>query len=153
MIGVNTTGPTVNVNAAKSYTSSTTPTADAVSSGSYRTPEDFGYSSSFGGAVADMITGSNSKAENMANAYNTYINNERNRLWYTEMDNTKYQRMVADAKAAGINPYYLMNSGVSSNASSTSGSAPTAYSSKEGGFTSIARILALALTAAKIFGV
>ena len=48
------------------------------------------------------------------------------REWNQQMDNTKYQRQVADMQAAGINPALAMNGGVTtqatSNATASSGS-------------------------------
>ena len=48
------------------------------------------------------------------------------REWNAQMDNTKYQRQVADMQAAGINPALAMNGGVTtqatSNATASSGS-------------------------------
>lgn len=40
------------------------------------------------------------------------------REWNQEMDNTKYQRQVADMKAAGVNPALAMNGGVTTQAGS-----------------------------------
>lgn len=48
------------------------------------------------------------------------------REWNAQMDNTKYQRQVADMQAAGVNPALAMNGGVTtqatSNATASSGS-------------------------------
>lgn len=151
-MGLTTIGP-VHIPSGSYPSSSTAPTASDVSSSNYKTPEDFGYSSSLGGGIGELLFGTNSSAQSKADTYNAALNNELNRQWYTEMDSTKYQRMVADAKAAGINPYYLVNSGASSSASSSSGNAPTAFSGKsESSLSSLARVLAIALTALKIFG-
>lgn len=67
----------------------------------------------------------------VVNAYNSqeaekYRNwsaaeNEKNRLYQTEMSNTAYQRAVADMRAAGLNPYAVY--GGASAASSPAGSA------------------------------
>lgn len=51
---------------------------------------------------------------------------EKARDWQEQMDNTKYQRSVADMKAAGVNPALAMSNGV--------GSTPSGSSASGGGF-------------------
>ena len=43
---------------------------------------------------------------------------QKARDWNLQMDNTKYQRQVADMQSAGINPALAMNGGVSTQATS-----------------------------------
>ena len=53
---------------------------------------------------------------------------QKARDWNLQMDNTKYQRQVADMQSAGINPALAMNGGVSTQATSNAtGNASTQY--------------------------
>lgn len=54
---------------------------------------------------------------------------QKERDWQEYMSSTAYQRMMNDASAAGINPYYLLSGG-SSGASSASGAAASTSVSK-----------------------
>lgn len=77
-------------------------------------------------SVASMATGLISNAINMSNQRK--LQNEQNsfnaqqaqisREWNEQMDNTKYQRQVADMQAAGVNPALAMNGGVTTQATS-----------------------------------
>lgn len=54
-------------------------------------------------------------------AYQNHFNAKQAQIareWNQEMDNTKYQRQVADMKAAGVNPALAMNGGVTTQAGS-----------------------------------
>lgn len=46
---------------------------------------------------------------------------DRARSWTAGREDTQYQRLVADLKAAGINPYILLNSGAQPISSASSG--------------------------------
>ena len=68
--------------------------------------------------VGDFFTGAWSKARNDYAAYLTNVNNSNEfkaaqsaRAYEKMMDDTKYQRMMKDFEAAGLNPYLLVNSG------------------------------------------
>ena len=77
-------------------------------------------------SVASMATGLVSNAINMKNQRK--MQSEQNafnaqqaqisREWNEQMDNTKYQRQVADMQAAGVNPALAMNGGVTTQATS-----------------------------------
>ena len=64
-------------------------------------------------AVNDRMSG----AEREAAAFNAQ-EAQKAREWNLQMDNTKYQRQVADMQNAGINPALAMNGGVSTQATS-----------------------------------
>lgn len=51
------------------------------------------------------------------NAFNSW-EAQKARMWNQQMDNTKYQRTVADMQAAGVNPALAMQGGVTTQASS-----------------------------------
>ena len=63
--------------------------------------------------VNDHMSG----AEREAAAFNAQ-EAQKARDWNLQMDNTKYQRQVADMQSAGINPALAMNGGVSTQATS-----------------------------------
>lgn len=108
----------------------------------YKTAEDFGARYGIEGFLSNWLTGANEQAEALANNYNTALSNAFNaaeaekarhfeawqaqlsRDWQEKMSNTSYQRMVADAKEAGINPLYLVGQG---GASTPSGATATAH--------------------------
>lgn len=69
--------------------------------------------------------------DKLVNYMMTEQSNQIARDWTASREDTQYQRLVADLKAAGINPYILMQSGASPISSSSSGSSynNTAYGS------------------------
>ena len=83
------------------------------------------------GDIGNFFTGDRTRAENATAAYNQWASEEaarkfnseeaqKNRDWQTEMANTAYQRAMADAKKAGINPYYIVgNSGAATGSSAS----------------------------------
>lgn len=100
----------------------------ASTSMSYATSQDFGAKYDALGRFGSWFSGGNERAERAADAYNANVTNrfnaseaEKNRRFEEYMSSTAYQRMMADAKKAGINPYYLVQN--SSGSSSPAGSA------------------------------
>lgn len=76
----------------------------------------------YGDSYLNKTTGAHlTGAEIEANAF-TAQQAQLNRDWQTQMDNTKYQRTVADMQAAGVNPALAMSNGVGSTPSGSSGS-------------------------------
>lgn len=77
---------------------------------------------------ANLFTG---KVDKIKNEYDTYLRNlsDRNefraaqsaRQYEKMMDDTKYQRMMKDFEAAGLNPFLLVNNGGISASSAPSG--------------------------------
>lgn len=133
---------------------------DAGTAYSYRTSEGYGADYGLFGRIGDFLFGTNRAAENAASAYNSEISNkfnadeaQRNRDFEEYMSSTAYQRMMQDAKKAGINPYYLVQGG-SSGSSSPAGSAasssgaPSRGSSKRSSGNVAATALAIAKVAA-----
>lgn len=93
-------------------------------------PGNFGANYSLGGRIRDWFTGENKTAEQMADSVNKYnemaYNREeaqKSRDWSEYMASTSLQRMMADAKKAGINPVYLVGNSGSSPASGATASA------------------------------
>lgn len=81
----------------------------------------FSNSGSYVESFLDRSTGAHlTGAENEANAF-TAQQAQINRDWQVEMDNTKYQRAVADMQAAGVNPALAMSNGVGSAPSGNAG--------------------------------
>lgn len=73
-------------------------------------------------SLVNKVTGAGlTGAEQEANQF-TAEQAQINRDWQEQMDNTKYQRTVADMKAAGINPALAMSNGVGATPSGSSGS-------------------------------
>lgn len=73
-------------------------------------------------SLVNKVTGAGlTGAEQEANQF-TAEQAQINRDWQEQMDNTKYQRTVADMKAAGVNPALAMSNGVGSTPSGASGS-------------------------------
>ena len=94
-------------------------------------PSNFGSDYSFGGRIRNWFTGENKTAEQMADSVNkanemAFNKNEaeRSRDWSEYMASTSLQRMMADAKKAGINPLYLVGNSGSSAPSGAAASAP-----------------------------
>lgn len=76
----------------------------------------------YGDSYLNKTTGAHlTGAENEANAF-TAQQAQLNRDWQTQMDNTKYQRTVADMQAAGVNPALAMSNGAGSTPSGSAGS-------------------------------
>lgn len=84
-------------------------------------------------AVSSVVGMATAKKQNKFNADQAEISRDYNaveaqksREWNLQMDNTKYQRQVADMQAAGINPALAMNGGVTTQATSnaTASSSP-----------------------------
>ena len=80
------------------------------------------------GRINNFFSGKNDYAERVADRINADYQNKfnadeaaKNRQFEEYMSSTAYQRMMADAKKAGINPYYLVQN--SSGSSSPAGSA------------------------------
>lgn len=94
-------------------------------------PSNFGADYSLGGRIRNWFTGENKTAEQMAdsvNNYNQMVFNrdeaQKSRDWSEYMASTSLQRMMADAKKAGINPLYLVGNSGSSPASGATASSP-----------------------------
>jgi hypothetical protein len=147
----------INLGNDSGFTGSTAGTAYA-----YRTPEQYGADYGILGRLGNKLFGTNHAAESAAGAYNAEIQNkfnadeaQKNRDFQEYMSSTAYQRMMQDAKKAGINPYYLVQHG-SSGESSPAGSAASSASSPEYGDSSgkgkgaLASVAATALSLVKL---
>lgn len=83
---------------------------------------DYSDVNEFGSSVENQITKSDlTGAEKAANAF-TANEAQKQRDWEAEMQNTAYQRQVADMRAAGVNPAMAMNNGQPSTPSGASAS-------------------------------
>lgn len=129
----------------------------------YRTPEQYGADFGLFGRIGDKLLGVNHAAESAAAVYNAEIQNkfnsdeaQKNRDFQEFMSSTAYQRMMADAKKAGINPYYLVNGG-SSGSSSPSGSSASSSGSPNFGSSGnknvMGNLAASALAIAKLIAI
>lgn len=129
----------------------------------YRTPEQYGADYGLFGRIGDKLLGVNHAAESAAAVYNAEIQNkfnsdeaQKNRDFQEYMSSTAYQRMMADAKKAGINPYYLVNGG-SSGSSSPSGSSASSSGSPNFGSSGnknvMGNLAASALAIAKLIAI
>ena len=70
--------------------------------------------SAFSNAINQHYTRETREEQNAFNSWEA----QKARMWNQQMDNTKYQRTVADMQAAGVNPALAMQGGVSTQASS-----------------------------------
>lgn len=68
--------------------------------------------------LGNLLTGDIDTAKNKYEAYltnlknrNEFVSAQSAREWEKMMDDTKYQRMMKDFEAAGLNPYLLINNG------------------------------------------
>lgn len=129
----------------------------------YRTPEQYGADYGLFGRMGDKLLGVNHAAESAAAVYNAEIQNkfnsdeaQKNRDFQEYMSSTAYQRMMQDAKKAGINPYYLVNGG-SSGSSSPSGSSASSSGSPNFGSSGnknvMGNLAASALAIAKLIAI
>lgn len=127
---------------------------------SYKTSTDYGANYGWLGGLAGSISGQNKAAEDAASAYNSALSNkfnadeaQKNRKFEEYMSSTAYQRMMVDAKKAGINPYYLIQGG-SSGSSSQAGSAASTAGSPDSkgskGSNALGNLAATAVAIAKI---
>lgn len=78
--------------------------------------------------INNFFTGDADRAKHMYDAYltnlknrNEFLSQQSARAYDKMMDDTKYQRMMKDFEAAGLNPYLLINSGGVSASSAPSG--------------------------------
>lgn len=111
-----------------------------------------GYDTSLYDNYMKSITGSGmTDAEKEAS--DTSLNNQKELMqmqmdYNTEMDNTKIQRGVADAQAAGINPYALLGGAIGNNsATASSGSAPASTSTGKGGLSDMLNMMSTMMMA------
>lgn len=140
--------------------------AATAASNPYRVP-DADYS--IWGDIGNFFTGDRTRAENATAAYNQWASEEagrrfnaeeaqKNRDWQTEMANTAYQRAMADAKKAGINPYYVVGNagaatGSSASASYGGGKAPNYAGGNGYGKQTADTIKSAIQTAVKVMGI
>lgn len=83
---------------------------------------DYSDVNDFGSSVENQITKNDlTGAEKAANAF-TANEAQKQRDWEAEMQNTAYQRQVADMRAAGVNPAMAMSNGQPSTPSGASAS-------------------------------
>lgn len=68
---------------------------------------------------------------------------QKQRDWQMEMDNTKYQRTIADMQAAGVNPMLMMGGTLSSGSSGAAATASPASPSALGRAASMSDLMAL----------
>lgn len=70
--------------------------------------------SAFSNAINQHYTRETREEQNAFNSWEA----QKARMWNQQMDNTKYQRTVADMQSAGVNPALAMNGGVTTQATS-----------------------------------
>lgn len=95
----------------------------------------------YGDAMKEAITNATSFEYNKQEA-------QKNRDWQEYMSNTSYQRAMADLEAAGVNPYYLFNSGSGSGAPAQSGAAANGSGSSANSSSSAANLVSSLIGAA-----
>lgn len=157
--------------------------------GAYKTPNQNGADYSLWGQIGNLFTGQNTEAENYTTAQNQQTAEERERQFNAaqaelarnfsaseaakerefnsaeaekarEWTAHSYERMVKDAKAAGINPLYLVGAGAGNTgttaasaraatgtAARSSSNAPT-MNGEKGGLNLVSFLGKIALTAA-----
>lgn len=91
----------------------------------------------------DKATGALGGASNITDMVFSAHEARKSRKWSQQMDNTKYQRAVADMRAAGLNPILAATKGVTTGSGASAPGSPTGKAS-EGTQASTAKKLSVA---------